>query len=131
MCVPSERRGVTHQQTHIGATNTHSIILRDWLSAYARFPPLITIKVVTLVFRQNTKSRGELRMACLFIVVALTKEAPTTDPRLTFVGVKVPQIISRLLKVEHRLIIVLKTIFFDYIKEYFSETTKENYIDAS
>lgn len=70
-------------------------------------------------------------MACLFIVVALTKEAPTTDPRLTFVGVKVPQIISRLLKMEHRLIIVLKTIFLDYIKEYFSETAKDNYIDAS
>lgn len=59
-------------------THTQSSTLSDWLSPYTHFLPLITIKLVTLVFMQNKHTRAELRMACLFIVVMLTKEPSIT-----------------------------------------------------
>lgn len=54
-------------------THSHSRSLFDWLSLYTNFLPLITIKIVTLVFMQHKHTRAELRMARLFIVVVLTK----------------------------------------------------------
>lgn len=67
--IPSytDRHTLTHK------THTQSFTLYDWLSSYTNFLPLITIKIVTLVFMQHKHTRAELRMARLFIVVVLTK----------------------------------------------------------
>ena len=53
-------------------THSHTLI-HDWLGPYTNSLPLITIKIVTLVFMQHKHTRAELRMARLFIVVLLTK----------------------------------------------------------
>lgn len=60
----------TDPQTH---THTQSFTAYDWLRPYTNFLPLITIKIVTLVFMQHKRTRAELRMARLFIVVLMTK----------------------------------------------------------
>ncbi len=69
-------------QTHTGLqTHTHQhtkFTLYDWLSPPI-FLPLITIKIVTLLFMQHKHTRAELRMARLFIVVMLTKGPSITE----------------------------------------------------
>lgn len=78
MCLPWTAIQEVYRHTLHTHTHTQSSTLYDWLSPYTHFLPLITIKLVTLVFMQNKHTRAELRMACLFIVVMLTKEPSIT-----------------------------------------------------
>lgn len=64
-------------------TSAQSFTAYDWLRPYTNFLPLITIKIVTLVFMQHKHTGAGLRMAHLFIVVVITKGPSMTGASLT------------------------------------------------
>lgn len=64
----------THYWDRWARAHTQQFVqVHNWLSPDTNFPPLITIKIVTLVFMHHKHTHTELRMARLFVVVVLTK----------------------------------------------------------